>query len=220
MQGIQLIEILVLAAVAGFLAFKLYSVLGKRTGNERSPDERFGLPERRAETAPQVLSKESSPLPTAVEAPSDPVNAGLVDIKLADRTFDAERFVKGARGAYEMIVGAFARGERDTLHRLLSDDVFATFDSAIKAREAKKERVEFTFQTIKSARITGAELKHHTAEVTITFESQFMLAGYDAEGKLIEGDPKTPHNVTDIWTFAREAVALDPNWTLVATASG
>jgi len=202
MEGFQLIEVLILAAVAGFLAFKLYSVLGKRTGHERSPEDRLGL------------------TPSVVEAPANPLAAALVDIKLADRSFDTDRFLSGARAAYEMIVTAFARGDRPALRRLLSDDVFNTFDVAIRAREAKKERVDFTFQALKSARITAAELKVRTAEVTITFESQFMLAGYDSEGKLIEGDAKTPHVVTDIWTFARETVAADPNWTLVATASG
>ena len=167
-----------------------------------------------------MKTAEPAPLPTAVEAPSDPLAASLVDIKLADRTFDADTFLKGARAAYEMIVTAFARSERETLRGLLSDDVFATFEAAIKAREEKKEHVDFTFLALKSARITGAELKSHKAEVTVTFESQFVLAGYDAEGKLIEGDPKAPHNVTDIWTFARETVSTDPNWTLVATASG
>lgn len=220
MEGFQFLEILILAAVAGFLAFKLYSVLGKRTGSERSPEDRLGLSQRRAETAPQVMTKEPTPAPSVVESPSNPIAAALVDIKLADRTFDADRFLSGARAAYETIVTAFAQGDRPALRRLLSEDVFNTFDVAIRAREAKKERVEFSFQTLKSARITGAELKHQTAEVTVTFESQFMLAGYDSEGKLIEGDAKAPHVVTDIWTFARETVAVDPNWTLVATASG
>lgn len=220
MEGFQFLEILILAAVAGFLAFKLYTVLGKRTGNERTPQDRLGSLQRRAETAPQVLTKEPTATPAVVEAPGNPVAAALVDIKLADRTFDSDKFVSGARAAYEMIVTAFAKGDRNTLRGLLSDDVFTTFDTAIRAREAKKERVEFNFQQLKSARITTAELKHQTAEITITFESQFMLAGYDAEGKLIEGDAKTPHVVTDIWTFARETVSNNPNWTLVATASG
>jgi predicted lipid-binding transport protein (Tim44 family) len=220
MEGFQFLEILILAAVAGFLAFKLYTVLGKRTGHERSPEDRLGLSQRRAETAPQVLTKEPAPAPAVIEAPGNPISAALVDIKLADRNFDTDRFVKGARAAYEMVVTAFAKGDRATLKGLLSDDVFNTFDSAIRAREAKKERVEFNFQTLKNARITGAELKHGTAEITVTFESQFMLAGYDAEGKLIEGDSRAPHVVTDIWTFARETASSDPNWTLVATASG
>jgi predicted lipid-binding transport protein (Tim44 family) len=220
MENFQFLEILILAAVAGFLAFKLYTVLGKRTGNERSPDDRLGPLSRRAETAPQVLQKEPAAAPTVVEAPTNPVAAALVDIKLADRTFDTDKFLSGARAAYEMIVTAFAKGDRPTLQQLLSDDVYHTFDAAIRAREAKKERVEFNFQALKSARITGAELKNRSAEITVTFESQFMLAGYDAEGKLIEGDARTPHVVTDIWTFARETVSANPNWTLVATASG
>jgi predicted lipid-binding transport protein (Tim44 family) len=220
MENFQFLEILILAAVAGFLAFKLYTVLGKRTGSERTPDDRMGPLSRRAETAPHVLQKEPEATPNVVEAPSNPVAAALVDIKLADRTFDTDKFLSGARAAYEMVVTAFAKGDRQTLQRLLSDDVYGTFDTAIRAREAKKERVEFNFQTLKSARITGAEVKHQTAEITVTFESQFMLAGYDADGKLIEGDAKTPHVVTDIWTFARETVSNNPNWTLVATASG
>ena len=220
MEGFQFIEVLILAAVAGFLAFKLYSVLGKRTGNERSPEDRLGLSQRRAETAPQVATKGPAPTPSAVEAPSNPLAAALVDIKLADRGFDTDRFLTGARKAYEAIVTAFAKGERATLRPLLSDDVFTAFETAIRAREAKKERVDFTFLALKNARLTGAELKVRTAEITVTFESQFVLAGYDSEGKLIEGDAKAPHSVTDIWTFARETVASDPNWTLVATASG
>jgi predicted lipid-binding transport protein (Tim44 family) len=119
-----------------------------------------------------------------------------------------------------MIVTAFARGERDTLRPLLSDEVFDAFDKAIKAREAKKERVDFTFLALKSARITGAEMKGSMADVTVTFESEVMMAGYDPQGALIEGDPATPRNVTEIWTFARDTHSNDPNWSLIATASG
>ena len=99
-----------------------------------------------------------------------------------------------------MIVTAFAHGERDTLRPLLSDDVFATFDQEIKARESKKERVDFTFLELKAAAITAAELKGTEAEITVTFESEVMLAGYDPAGALIEGDAKTPHRVSERWT--------------------
>src|SRR6185295_5055213 len=122
--------------------------------------------------------------------------------------------------AYEMIVTAFAHGDRDTLQHLLSDEVYATFEKAIKGREAKKERVEFTFLALKSARITAADMKGRTADVTVTFESEVMMAGYDPDGALIEGDPKTPREVTEVWTFARDTQSGDPNWMLVATASG
>jgi predicted lipid-binding transport protein (Tim44 family) len=143
-----------------------------------------------------------------------------MDIKLADRNFDTERFVSGARSAYEMIVTAFARGERDVLRPLLSEDVFDTFERAIKSREARNIRVDFTFLKLKGSRISGAEMKGRTAEVMVTFESEVMMAGYDPSGALVEGDAKTPHSVTDIWTFARDTGSRDPNWALVATASG
>lgn len=126
----------------------------------------------------------------------------------------------GARAAYEMIVTAFAKGERDVLRPLLSEDVFDTFDRAIKSRETRNVRVDFTFLRLKSSRITGAEMKGRAAEVTVTFESEVMMAGYDPSGALVEGDAKTPHSVTDIWTFARDTGSRDPNWVLVATASG
>src|SRR5258708_22803772 len=118
-----------------------------------------------------------------------------------------------------MIVTAFARGERDALRPLLSDDVFDAFDKAIKSREAKKERVDFTFLSLKSARLTGAEMKGSTAEVTVTFESEIMLAGYDPSGTLIEGDPKTPHSVTAALTFARATPPNAPYWTPSPPAS-
>jgi predicted lipid-binding transport protein (Tim44 family) len=118
-----------------------------------------------------------------------------------------------------MIVTAFARGERDTLRPLLSDEVFETFDREIRAREAKKERVDFTFLSLKAARITGAEMKAQVAEIVVTFQSEVMLAGYDPSGALIEGDAKTPHQVTEVWTFARDTRSSDPNWTLISTAS-
>jgi len=227
MQGSEFFNIILLGLLAGFIAFRLYSVLGRRTGHERSRDEQLRMPDG-AETNPKpaaskdnvvTLPERPAPVGTSAAA-SNPLTRALMDIKLVDRTFDSDRFLSGARSAYEMIVTAFARGEREVLRPLLSDDVFDTFNKAIKSREAKKERVDFTFLKLKSARISGAELKGRMADVTVTFESEVMMAGYDPSGALIEGDAKTPHSVTDIWTFARDTSASDPNWLLVATASG
>lgn len=224
MQNFQVFSILLFGLLAGFMAFKVYSVLGRRTGRERSPEEQLRMPDG-ARSNPKAPPPKDNvvTLPERGSAPAGavggPVARALLDIKLQDRNFDTERFLSGARAAYEMIVTAFARGERDTLRPLLSDDVFATFDQEIKSREAKKERVDFTFLALKSARLTGAEVKGRTAEITVTFESEVMLAGYDPAGALIEGDAKTPHKVSEVWTFARETNATDPNWILVATAS-
>ena len=226
-MGSELIDIILLGLLAGFIAFRLYSVLGRRTGHERAREDQLRMPDG-AETNPKPAPSKDNVV-TLPERPAQasagssgmtPLARALMDIKLADRNFDTERFVSGARQAYEMIVTSFARSERDTLRPLLSDDVFDTFERAIKSREARNIRVDFTFLKLKSSRVSGAEMKGRTAEVTVTFESEVMMAGYDPSGALVEGDAKTPHSVTDIWTFARDTSSRDPNWALVATASG
>ncbi len=217
----QFLEVIILALLAGFIAFRLYSVLGRRTGHERSRDDQLRMPDARPKTAAKdnvVALPERSSTGTAA-AGSTALSRALLDIKLLDRNFDTEHFLSGARAAYEMIVTAFARGERDVLHPLLSNDVYQTFDQAISNREAKKERVEFTFLSLTSARITAAELKAQAAEITVAFNSQVMLAGYDPNGTLIEGDAKTPHDIVEYWTFMRDTRSGNPNWTLISTAA-
>jgi len=226
MNNFPFFDVILLALLAGFIAFRLYSVLGRRTGHERSREEELRLPDGARPNAKAPPAKdnvvslpERAAQTSAGAANASPMSRALLDIKLHDRNFDSERFLAGSRAAYETIVTAFARAERDVLRALLADEVFEAFDRAIKAREAKKERVEFTFLSLKSARIAGAEMKGSTAEVTVTFNSEIMLAGYDPAGALIEGDAKTPHNVTEVWTFSRDTRSSDPNWALISTAS-
>src|SRR5438105_3959723 len=223
MNNFQFADVVILALLAGFIAFRLYSVLGRRTGNERTRDEQLRMPDAR--TSPKPAAKDNVvALPERSASPGATGNTALVSrallgIKLHDRSFHSDHFVSGARAAYEMIVTAFARGERDVLRPLLSEEVFETFERAIKEREAKKERVDFTFLSLKSARITAAELKGQTAEVTVAFNSQVMLAGYDPGGALIEGDANTPHDIVEYWTFARDTRSGNPNWSLVSTSA-
>ncbi len=217
----QLLYILVLATVAGIILFRLYTVLGRRTGNERPPPERFervgGATEQPQAANRSVLLPDRSAHAPAPQS-DDPVAQGLLDIKLADRNFDSDHFLEGARKAYEMIVVAFAQGDRATLRPLLSDDVFHAFDEVIADREAKKEKVEFTFVGFKETKFTGANLNKSMADITVSFAAQFISATSDAEGQLIEGDPKAVRDVTDVWSFERNVRASDPNWRLVATS--
>lgn len=223
MPGFQFFDIILVAVVAGFLLFRLYSVLGRRTGNERGHDDLSRVPDRVAppkDDAVPLADRAGARNASADLPASGPAASALRDIKLRDRSFDSAKFLSGARAAYEAIVTAFARGDREALRPLLSDEVFETFDREIRGREERKARVEFHFLGLHSARITGAELKGNMADVTVTFDSEFTMATYDADGKIADGDPKTPHTVTDVWTFARDTRAGDPNWTLVATSSG
>jgi predicted lipid-binding transport protein (Tim44 family) len=216
----QLLEILFIAMVAGLVLFRLYSVLGRRTGHERPPQEEVNA--RVGQTADNVVQL---PDRTAqqrenanAERPTDPLQRGLVDIKLADRTFEEDHFLTGARAAFEMIVTAFAAGDRATLRPLLSDEVFSAFDGGIRAREQAKQKVNFTFVGFKDAKLTHAALKGRMAEVTVTFAAQYITATLDQGGNVVEGDTKSVRDVTDIWTFAHDVRAGDPNWKLVATA--
>ena len=218
MANSELLDI-VLIAVAGFVLFRLYTVLGRRTGHERPPQEGSY---RLSPEAPQPAQDNVVALPPRTEIidgrPADPVARGLLDIKDADKSFDTEHFLSGARQAYEMIVTAYAGGDRATLKPLLGPEVFQAFDGAISARLAARHTTSFTFVGFKDAKIVQAALKARMAEITVAFGAQFISATSDETGAVIEGDARTVRDVTDVWTFTRDTRARDPNWTLVATS--
>lgn len=215
MPSSQLLEILLFASIAAIVLFRLYTVLGRRTGHERPPQDRY-MPGRPAEETVGVRPNPARLSPA--DRPTDPVQSGLFDIQLADRTFDKARFLTGARAAYEMIVTAFAAHDRTTLRPMLSDEVYAAFESAMKGREDRGEKATLTFVGFKDVKIIAAALKNRMAEVTVAFGAQFISATTDAAGKIIDGDTKSVRDVTDVWTFARDVRAHDPNWILVATS--
>jgi predicted lipid-binding transport protein (Tim44 family) len=218
----QLLYILVLAMVAGVILFRLYTVLGRRTGNERPPHKRFerigGVPDQAKVAENVVLLPDRNARPEQPEQGADPIARGLLDIKLADRAFDTEHFIEGARKAYELIVTAFARGERNVLKPLLSDEVYAAFASVIAERESRKEKVDFTLVGFREAKITGASLKKNVADITVSFAAQFISATIGADGIIMDGDAKAVRDVTDVWSFERNVRASDPNWHLIATS--
>ena len=218
---IEFLDIILFAMIAAFIGFRLYSVLGRRTGNERSPDEQVRVPETPAKQNAEdnVVKLPERANANANNSRSDPIASAIMDMKLADRNFDEAQFVEGARAAYEMIVTAFAEGDRETLRPLLSDEVFRAFDRAISQREKRKQTMEFNFLGLEGSKITAAELKDQAAEITIAFESEVIEALRDETGDLVEGESIAANRVNDVWTFARDVKAHDPNWVLVATSS-
>ncbi len=217
---IEFLDIILIAMIAIFFAFRLYSVLGRRTGNERSPEEQVRVPDAPAKQRAEdnvVKLPERAGANNAVR--SDPIARALMDIKLADRSFDETQFIEGARAAYEMIVTAFAEGDREALRPLLSDEVFGAFDNAISKREKRNQTMEFNFLGLEAAKITAAELKDRTVELTVAFESEVIEALRDQSGELVEGESIAANRVNDIWAFARDVKERDPNWALVATSS-
>ena len=217
MLSSQLLFILVLATIAGLILFRLYTVLGRRTGNERPPMDRLGNLRRNSNqgeaATPVLLPGQNHTAP-----PLDSTQNALLGIKLADPKFEVDHFIQGAKRAYEMIVVAFAQGERETLRPLLNDDVFAAFDAVITERKARQEKIEFTFVGFSDAKITAASLSGSAAGITVSFVAQFISVTSNAEGAVLQGDSKAVRSVTDIWTFERDIKSTDPNWRLVATS--
>jgi predicted lipid-binding transport protein (Tim44 family) len=141
----------------------------------------------------------------------------LLEIYRADHSFDPEHFMRGAKQAYEMIVTAFAEGNRKILKDLLSREVYESFVGAITERENRGEQMDQSFVGINRAEIIEAEIKNGLAHLTVKFLSQLISATRDRAGRVIAGDPQRIRDVTDIWTFAREIDSRDPNWRLIAT---
>jgi predicted lipid-binding transport protein (Tim44 family) len=240
----MLLEILFFAVVAAFLGWKLYSVLGRRTGHEKRFDP-FGqgetpprLPEQEGnvrrlpepsrpvpERAPdRTVDRDRRKIEAALAGIVGDTRRGLDEIRAADPKFDPVDFVAGARIAFEMILSAFARGDTKALRPLLSDQVYANFAGAIEERNRNKQRLETTLVGILSTDILAAQLdkaadKGGEARVTVKFVSQQIGVTKDSEGRIVEGDPNEVASITDIWTFQRQVKSRDPNWVLIATDS-
>jgi len=227
-DGIQFLDIILFAAIAAFLVLRLRSVLGRRSGNdqgskynpfrkrgaeEADEDKVIALPDRGAKAEPQGTGKSSE------GAEGSPLEQALTQIQLADRNFEPESFVGGAKVAFEMVVAAFAGGDTKILRPLLSNDVFEDFSGAIKSRADNNETLESTLVSISEAEIIEAELQDKTAFITVKFVSEQINVTRNAEGEVVDGDPGEVTTVTDIWTFARNTQSRDPNWTLVATGT-
>jgi predicted lipid-binding transport protein (Tim44 family) len=235
----DLILTLVFLGLAVFVIMKLRSVLGTRTGFERPPEViKREMEERRN---PPAQQDNVVPLPTANRPPAmpmadqpemtqaerwkgiatagTPLAAGLDAILKADPSFDAHGFVGGAKGAYEMIVQAYSKGDRKTLKMFLAKDVFDGFAGSITDRESRGEVSETTFVSIDKANIVGAEMRDKFAHVTLNFRSMLITVVRDKAGVVVDGSPDKVADVNDVWTFARDVSSRDPNWKLVATES-
>jgi predicted lipid-binding transport protein (Tim44 family) len=231
---------IIFLALAVFIFLRLRSVLGQRTGRERPPfnpyaarEARPGAPSEKSEKVVALPPRktDAAPAKVAEEKPADdrwkgivaaasPAAAGLDAIVAADKTFDAQHFITGARSAYEMIVTAYAQGDRRALKNLLAKDVFDGFDSVIREREQRGETAEARFVSIDAADVIGAEQRGGTAQITMRFVSQLVSVTRDKAGNVVDGNAEKVSDVTDVWTFARDVTSRDPNWKLVATETG
>lgn len=237
-DGFQFFDIIFLAMLAGFIALRLRSVLGRRTGNERPPEEAS----RRYTGAPKEEAKDSGKDSRAddhvtdakpdsrvaaqssvdyrlVLSPSSPAFDGIEAIRRQDHNFSSDQFAAGARAAYEMILTGFWSGNTAEFRPFVSDEVFAQFEAAIRMRKTEGQTLRNKLVRVRRVEYADAALSGSLASISVLFVSDAILTTLDSEGRIIAGDPADPVEVKDQWTFERDLRASDPNWVLVATHS-
>lgn len=214
----SVIQLLVLAGIAVFLILRLKSVLGTREGFEK----------------PQVPAPTQTPTPKrdfeVIEGGpdhdiTDHVPEGsaaaraLAEMKRAEPSFSVGEFLRGARGAYEMILTAFEKGDLDSIAPFLAPDVMDSFKEVIAQREAQGLTLEANFVGIRELELTDADFRAASGEgeISVRFVAEQTSVVRDSSGTIVEGDPHAIRRQRDVWTFARKMGANDPNWQLVAT---
>lgn len=213
-----LLSLLVLAGIAIFLILRLRSVLGTREGFEKPP---ASISERRADPRRDFEVIEGGPdrdIIDHVEDGSDAAKA-LAAMKMAEPGFSVSEFLGGARGAYEMILMAFERGDVEQLRPFLAEDVLETFVSVIDDRADQGLTIEASFVGVRELALQDATFDRQStdAEVTVKFVGELTSVVRDGDGEIVEGDPTEIKRQRDVWTFARNMGSDDPNWVLVAT---
>ena len=217
-------DILIYAIIAAVMVFWLRNVIGTRNGSERqrpNPFEEKKPSEDAGSSLPPVDMKpvrDIEQIKYKATSVGEKADAGLVQIALADKTFDVHDFRENASDAFGIIVHAFAEGDRDTLRDLCSKDVYNAFDGALKEREAKGEKVSTEIHSIRKNDIVDAGIiDRKTAYVTIRFTADETYVIENAKGNIIAGHPDRVTEMTDKWTFSRSLKSADPRWFLSKT---
>lgn len=235
---------IIILAVAVIIFFRLRSVLGTRTGNEKpfdpfagqgedgSHETRSGndnvvpLPGRGKSVPDEAAARDlddddddedRKPVWHGFAEPGSPAAQGIEKLHDQDPSFTPKEFLAGARVAYEMIVTAFSDGNKQDLKPLLSREVYEGFAAAIDERKKEGHILESKFVGINKADISGVEIVSGRAQVSVKFVSDLITATLDKDGEVIDGDPTEIQEITDVWTFERPVKSRDPNWKLVAT---
>ena len=201
-EAFQYIDILILAIIAGIVLLRLRSVLGKRTGHEKTDKTSYNYEAPRQSQTEKVI----------------PIEPEKSSSATTDSWFDNDDFLRGASNAYEMIVTNFENGNKDALKSLLSEDVMNSFFSVIDERNSKNETVEFNFIGIEKSEIVHKDLKKNPMEVSVRFISEMITCIKNSKDEVISGSLNQVQKITDIWTFEKYSNRKGSNWLLVATS--
>lgn len=200
-EAFQYLDILILAIIAGIVLLRLRSVLGRRTGHEKTDKSSFNY-----ETPQQAQTEKVIEIKPKGDVPSR-----------EDGWFDKDDFLKGASNAYEAIVTNFENGNKEALKPLLSSDVMDSFSSVIDDRNNKNESVEFNFIGIEKSEIVHKDLKKNPMEVSVRFISEMITCIKNSKDEVISGSLNQVQKITDVWTFEKNQKSKGSNWLLAAT---
>ena len=216
-----MLQIVILAAVALFLFWRLRSVLGSREGFEKTMQE-IQTQTNKIKPDPSVSNPDDdfdNDISDYVEENSENAKK-LKEIKTLNKNFTVESFVSGAKKAYEIILMAFESSDLKTLKPLLDKAVFESFKSVVDDRQKKQLSIEASFIGMRDIRITNVyfDKKINMAEITVAFKSEMSTVVKDKTGKVIEGDPNEIKKQKDIWTFTKKLADKKPIWFLKSTS--
>ena len=215
-------EIILLAALSAFVFYRLWTVLGTRTGEEKTRDWPTAA---KAESTQIIESDNVIVLPNRKVRPSETSNestrsfdSALAQLKENDPTFNEEIFLRGCSRAFEKIVVSYANGDHTQLKKLLSKDVYTKFSDAIDARQQSGQQMEAQIDFVE-AEIVDVKLTKTSASITVQFSSEQMLATVNADGVSHDNPARLKANVSDVWTFKRTFSSTSSIWLLVKTES-
>lgn len=231
-MSIPYADIVIIALVAGFILLRLRSILGEDVGFDgksdaphhprdvtsdgEETDEPTVLPIRSGEELKKRLEEELKP-DVAYEQLSMEKQDIVSEMKKYEPSFKLDRFMEGAKFAFEMVFKAFQENDKETLKHLLADDIEDLFVAEAEANHKADPRTETTLISITETEITDMDLNGKRAEITVRFVSEQIAVERDKEGKIVGGDASLVNQVEDVWTFERELGARNPNWTITAT---
>lgn len=205
-------ELIILAAVTGFLIYKLYITLGQKVGFEPSPESKIVNSSVMPEAVTEVPDDSES-----LSSLTEPLQAVIKKIQQFDPYFTLKSFLSGATQAFDMIIESFAKDDLKTLKELLAPDVFDEFKTSIEERAKHGEVLETTLVKFESVDLIEGEIKAQKALLTVTFQTEQIHITRDKKGEIIDGNPQQIEQLIDTWVFERSLSSRNPNWILVKT---
>jgi predicted lipid-binding transport protein (Tim44 family) len=214
-------EIIFFAGIAAFFAYRLWAVLGKTNGDEKSrAAEIITAAEKKPEPVqkPSLIKKaELKPIEIVEEIIPEQFKAEIAEIKKIDTSFTLQNFLTGAEAAFEAVIEAYSSANRKRLKFLLSEDIYNNFDADLSKYEVQKNKAQITLVSVEIPEIIDIELNDSIAQITLKFNSEQINFVTDKKDNIVEGSKSSIERIKDVWVFERDLSSRKPQWLVVGT---